>query len=174
MISWDFGSDVNLCVEMWNRPDLDRVVILICVIGSTLFVVIPYFANLVYATKIKTIIRGNEAAKSWFQYRSRVFTMLVVMTGGCYPALSLVSSNIFGLKVMSSGLTQYELKKLTKIKVFTTIILENCPQLVIQAMYASVVGVTEAVALAFFASLMAVSASTAKHNYMSLYEIDIL
>ena len=158
---WDFFSDINLTVEMWGRSDIGEVVILICAIGSTMFILIPYVANLVYATRIKNIIRGNEAAKSWFMARSRVFTFLVVLTGGCYPALSLVSSNVFGLKILSSGLTQYELKKLTRIKVFTTVILENVPQLVLQALYAYAIGtISEPLALAFFASLGSVAAST--------------
>ena len=96
-----------------------------------------------------------------FQYRSIVFTMLVVATGGCYPALALVSSNIFGLKLTSCGLTQYELKQLSKIKVFGTIILENVPQLIFQALYAYAnEEITSAVAIAFGASLLSVAATT--------------
>ena len=98
MFSWDFYSDINLSIEIWN-DEIGDILILISAVGSTMFVLIPYFANLVWATRIKNLIRGNEAAKAWFQYKSKIFTMLVVMTGGCYPALSLISSNIFGLSI---------------------------------------------------------------------------
>eukprot|EP01083_Nonionella_stella_P109859 320879_1 len=39
---WDFYSDVNLSVEIWNHPELSRM--LVSAIGSTFFVVVPYVA----------------------------------------------------------------------------------------------------------------------------------
>ena len=71
----------------------------------------------------------------------------------------MVSSNAYGLIILSSGLTQFELKKLTKIKVFGTIILENVPQLILQLLYASQRGITQAVSIAFFASMLSVTAT---------------
>lgn len=67
---------------------------------------------------------------------SAVFTALVVMTGGCYPALDLVSSNVFGADIMSSGLTHFELRQLIKIKLWNSVLLENVPQLICQGLYA--------------------------------------
>eukprot|EP01083_Nonionella_stella_P288803 982725_1 len=160
---WDFTSDVNLCVELWGRDLSINMLILISAIGSTAFVIIPYLANLIIAINIKKsgIIRNNESAKTWFQANSAMFGLLVVLTGGCYPALALVSSNIFGLNIMNSGLTLYELGKLSKIKVFGTVILENVPQLAFQALYAySINEITETVGIAFFASVLSVTAST--------------
>ena len=46
-----------------------------------------------------------------------------------------VSSNIFGVRILSSGLTQFELRKLSNIKVFGTVVLENVPQLMLQLLY---------------------------------------
>ena len=83
----------------------------------------------------------------------------MVFTGGAYTALALVSSNIFGNKFYSSGLTQYELKQLSNIKIWGTIILENIPQLIIQGIYAAENGITEAVAIAFIASSLSVTAT---------------
>eukprot|EP01084_Bolivina_argentea_P018698 34793_1 len=158
---WDFGSDVNLCVEIWTRNDLGNILLLISAVGSTLFVLIPYIANLIMAANIKNIIRNNEAAKAYFQHNTPLFCLLVVLTGGTYPALSLVSSNVFGLKIVSSGLTQYELGKLSKIKIFGTVVLENVPQLIFQALYAYTIDdITDAVGIAFFASILSVTAST--------------
>eukprot|EP01084_Bolivina_argentea_P001058 1943_1 len=159
---WDFYSDLNLSVEIWNHPKLtDDILILVAAIGSTLFVFIPYFANLAIAAKIKTFVSKNICAKGWFQYHTPVFVLMVVFTGGAYPALALVSSQIFGLKLMSCGLTQHELKRLGKIKVVGTVLLENVPQLVCQVIYAKALNeITQAVQLAFIASLLSVTAST--------------
>ena len=94
-----------------------------------------------------------------FNAYTAVFCLFVVFTGGSYAALALVSSNIFGLKILSSGLTQFELKQLSNIKVFGTIVLENVPQLMLQLLYASERGVTQSVGIAFFASILSVIAT---------------
>eukprot|EP01084_Bolivina_argentea_P022105 41080_1 len=101
---YDFYSDVNLSIEITSRDDfLEDWLILISGIGSIFFVLVPYIANLLIAARIKEIIKHNAAAKGWFQYNTPVFTVLVVLSGGVYAALSLVSSRIFGLKIMSCG-----------------------------------------------------------------------
>ena len=61
---WDFGSDVNLASEIVTRDDLnDDPVIFIIAIGAVFFTAVPYISNLVIATRIKKIIKHNEAAK---------------------------------------------------------------------------------------------------------------
>ena len=162
----DFYSDINLSIEILNRDDLlSNISILIAGFGSAFFVLIPYVANLVIASRIKEIIKENEAAKGWFQYHTPVFTVLVVLSGGVYVALSVVASNIFGLRIFSCGLTQYELKKLNKLKVIGTVMIENVPQLICQAIYTVALirtqgKTTTAVQLAFVASSLSIIAST--------------
>eukprot|EP01083_Nonionella_stella_P031331 85794_1 len=79
-------------------------------------------------------------AHTYFNARSKNFIILVGLCGGCYPALSMVSSGVFGSNHFNSGLTSHELKALNKIKVRGTIWAENIPQLLIQAMYAAAIG----------------------------------
>ena len=86
-----------------------------------------------------------------------LFFILVVTTGGCHPVISLVSSRIFGLKLLSSGLSKYELGKLLKIKIFTTVYLENIPQIFVQGLYSvRIENITEAVAVAFAISVLSI------------------
>lgn len=94
-----------------------------------------------------------------FENHSVRFVALVVLTGGCYPALAVVSSNCFGLDALSCGVTKYELRKMIKIKFINSVILENCPQLLFQALYASTGKVTTTVLFASTASLLSVIAS---------------
>ena len=49
---YDFASDINLSLEIWFIQNKSDVTYLIA-IGSTLFVLIPYIANLVIASRIK-------------------------------------------------------------------------------------------------------------------------
>ena len=111
---------------MWTRSDVLRnKLLLVSAAGSSLFVVVPYVANLLVAARIKSIVGDNESARTWFQSRAPLFTSLVVLTGGAYPALSVVSSNCFGLSILNCGLTRYELRKLLYVKVFNSVLLEN-------------------------------------------------
>ena len=175
--AWDFVSDINLSFEIWGDlngntvPDTDdeaytgfkdaNILILIAAVGSTASIVLPYVVNLAIAANIKRLIRKNNAAKAYFQYYSAIYVLFVVLSGGAYPALAVVSSNIFGLVMFNSGLTKYEMKKLSKIKIFGTIILENLPQLFCQVLYSYVLDeITETTQLAFCASLLSVTAST--------------
>ena len=132
-------------------------------IASSFFVVLPYGANLFVSARIKSfggVIRRNEAANTWFEHRSKVFTALVVLTGGCHPALVMVSSNIFGLSSFSAGLTRFELRQLASIKVLNSVVLENIPQLVVQIVYAVAIDrVTDNAAFAFIASMLSVVAT---------------
>jgi len=152
---WDFASDVTLSLEMWSRRDvLSNTLVLVSAVGSSLFVVIPYMANLIVAASIKRFVRGNEAARTWFRTKAPIFTALVVVTGGAYPALSVVSSKCFGLSMLSCGLTRYELRSLLNIKIYSSVLLENVPQLIFQALY--VVAIGEATDTAVFATVASV------------------
>ena len=111
---------------MWARRDvLTNKLVLASATGSTVFVVLPYVVNLLWAARVKDIVRDNEVARTWFQTRAPIFTCLVVLTGGAYPALSVVSSNCFGLPLFNCGLTRYELRRLLGIKVLNSVLLEN-------------------------------------------------
>eukprot|EP00485_Elphidium_margaritaceum_P001137 CAMPEP_0202697512 /NCGR_PEP_ID=MMETSP1385-20130828/10856_1 /ASSEMBLY_ACC=CAM_ASM_000861 /TAXON_ID=933848 /ORGANISM="Elphidium margaritaceum" /LENGTH=269 /DNA_ID=CAMNT_0049353997 /DNA_START=16 /DNA_END=821 /DNA_ORIENTATION=- len=140
--------------------DLSNFLILISAIGSTVFTVVPYVANLFFALRIRNIIKQNPTAMSWFQHKSFLFASLVVLTGGCYPALRLISSNMFGWDVFSCGLTRFELKSFTKFKIMGTVVLENLPQLVCQVLYAFVTrDIQQAVVISFIASFLSALSS---------------
>jgi len=156
---YDFSSDINLCSEMWLESGVfEDVWLLIAGVGSVLFLIFPYVSNLYVAANIKNIInKQNESAKSWFHYNSKTFTLFVVFTGSSYASLVLVSSNIFGMSIFSSGLTQFELKQVAKIRVFGTVFLENLPQIFFQLMYTAAIGkISNGVVFAFVASLLSV------------------
>ena len=151
-----------MAVDIWLDPLIfENSLVLYAGIGSATFTIIPYIANLVVAARIKEIIKDNLAAKSWFQHKANLFTLLVVFTGGSYSALALVSSNVFGLKIFACGITRYELRQLGKMKVIYTVIIENIPQLACQLLYSYTLGeITSSVALAFIASALSITAST--------------
>eukprot|EP01084_Bolivina_argentea_P305583 527913_1 len=160
---YDFISDILLDIELWSRSDIfDNQLILIAAVGSTLFLVLPYTLNIIIAIHIKSmaIIKQNEFTTNWLTNYSRIYTAIVVLTGGAYPALSVVSSNIFGHKLFSAGLTKLEINKLSKIKMWSTVVFENVPQLSMQILYAFAIrDTTTALLIAFVASALSILAS---------------
>eukprot|EP01083_Nonionella_stella_P258859 884262_1 len=170
---YDLISDVNLGFTILST---DNVVIAVsnpyflCGAGILFFTVLPFVSNLYYAMTLpqQKVIAQNTAASTYFKNRLTEFVLLVVCTGGCFPALSLVSSRIFGLEAFNCGLTKYELNKLSKIKIRSTITLENGPQLVLQIIYAAYVNsVDGAMIMAFTASLLSVVATLAAYHAQS-------
>ena len=85
---------------------------------------------------------------------------MVIATGGCYPALAVVSSNMFGHPLTSSGLTQFELRTHSSIRIWNTVVFENVPQLCFQILYVTQIGIEDYVLLAFLASILSVFVST--------------
>eukprot|EP01084_Bolivina_argentea_P127096 224851_1 len=159
---WDFISDWNLAFEIIEEiTNGFSVLLLISGIGAITFVIVPYIANILIAANIKKLIKTNEAAQSYFKQNTPLFIALCVFSGGTYATLSLLSSRVFGLTMFNSGLTQYELSRLGKIKIFGTILLENLPQILFQLLYVSALGhsPTQNTILAFSASLLSIISS---------------
>jgi len=152
---WDFTSDISLLFELWGHDDLwNERLLFVAAIGSTAFLIIPFAFNLYRASTVKQLVGSNEAARTWFENHLPIFVGTVVITGGCYPALGFVSSGIFGIDLLTSGLTKHEIRDLISIKIYGSVLLENAPQLVCQMIYAVIGGLGETVLFAFAASLL--------------------
>lgn len=143
----DLLSDVNLTIEiffefdnqMWTR---DHLLLHISGWGCMIFTFLPYVCNVVFAANIRNFkeVRENTFARSYFQKTSWFFIVLVVFCGGVYPALSMVSSRLFAFEFLNSGLSGMELTRLTKLRLFGTVCLENIPQLIFAITYIMYMG----------------------------------
>ncbi|ETO06171.1 hypothetical protein RFI_31226 [Reticulomyxa filosa] len=58
--------------------------------------------------------------------------MLVVFSGDLYTTLDLMNCRLFGLSYFHLGLTTYELRQFVKFKLFTTCLIQNLPQIILQ------------------------------------------
>eukprot|EP01083_Nonionella_stella_P184554 670452_1 len=134
---FDFVSDLNLGVEMMRKFGTDQANMLLYIagLGSIAFVIVPYIINLAMASKIKTIVSGNDAAVIYFERNVVLFITLVVFSGSVYPVLALLSSRVFGLDAFNSGLTTFELRQLSSLKLFGSVLAENVPQTICQILY---------------------------------------
>eukprot|EP01083_Nonionella_stella_P204809 746343_1 len=162
---YDMISDINLSYEILTNPlavsngSASQNVMFWCGIFSALFTVFPYFSNLFYAVNIKkqTVIKSNPRADAFFVDKIGFFIFLVVVSGGCYPSLLVVTSRIFNLDLLNSGLSKHELYQLSKIKLKSTVFTEDIPQLFIQILYASLTTtISSSVFMAFIASFFSI------------------
>ena len=131
-------------------------------IMSLTFLVVPYGLNVAYASKIPNhvLIRNNPCARTWFEQYQSLFISLVVFSGGCYPAMALTSSNLFAIPILNSGLSTFELTALSDIRVVTTVLTENGPQLLVQLLFSYAINkFTQNTLLAFATSIMSIVAS---------------
>eukprot|EP01083_Nonionella_stella_P222284 793368_1 len=160
---YDFLSDINLSVTIMASASADINEVQFWLgLASILFIVIPFASNLFYAMRIQNemTIKLNPSARSYFSQHLPPFIILCVFCAGTYPVLGLTSSRIFGLDFFNAGLLSSELHELSKIKIRSTIYLENGPQLIIQIVYSIITKeFATATILAFVASSLSVIAS---------------
>ena len=161
---YDLLSDINLSYDILTNEVSHE--------GSYLYNLVFYCGVLsaVFTINIKKqqIITNNNRADSYFTDGMAVFIFFIIMSGGCYPSLQLVSSRIFNLDLFNSGLTQSELKQLLQIKIKSTIYMEDIPQLIIQILYAVLTTKTAsnlslAVFLAFVGSILSILMAVASY-----------
>ena len=78
------------------------------------------------------------------------------MSSDCHTALAVVSSNIFGLDLFSAGMTSHEQKRMMQLKIYSSTLLENVPQIVFQWLYYSVASLTPTLVFASTASMLSI------------------
>eukprot|EP01084_Bolivina_argentea_P290492 498995_1 len=139
----DFVSDILVSTEILSQFDQTNnfeqnlLWLHIAGIGSVLFIIIPYCINVYILWTFDTFIYNNKSAIIHFQQYRVIFIMVMLLTGSAYISVLLLSSKVFAIDLFCSGLTRYELGKLSKLKMMGGVISENVPQLIILAIYAA-------------------------------------
>eukprot|EP01084_Bolivina_argentea_P171973 297922_1 len=157
----DLITDINLSYELLVLSNSNNELLLhFATFGSITFLLIPYLTNIIIASQIKKLIGNNYFAKLYFEQNVTLFIGLVVICGSSYSSLLLISSRIFGLNILDSGLTLYELNNnLRWIKIIGNILLENIPQVIFgQLLYIIYLGgnPSQNAILALIASLLSI------------------
>ena len=65
----------------------------------------------------------SEHSKQYFRAKSKVFVALVLLSGGAFPALKLMSSNLLAHGLFSAGLSTIQLEGFRSRHVLTTVCL---------------------------------------------------
>merc|ERR1719361_1394101 len=125
-------------------------------IVSGIFVFVPYLMNVISSVRVTQQIANDNSfsnfTKKFFQKRSSLYSALVLLSGGSYPTLKLLNCNLFSFSFLNAGLSSLQVAGFRKHHVFTTILLENAPQLGVQAILIFKLGITGTIVLISFSS----------------------
>lgn len=86
----DSFIDIILICELIHAKD---GVFVLDTVGLTIILLLFHVSNLLMAFRM---VPSNLLMKIWGQTHQRVFITLLLVSGGCFPTLRLVSSNTFG------------------------------------------------------------------------------
>merc|ERR1719203_2566152 len=99
----------------------------------------------------------SSYSKKYFREQSKKYTILVLLSGGSFPALKLMTSKLFGLRLLSSGLSTIQLERFHSHQLFTTVLAENAPQLALQSYFLFQLEIVNAVVLiSWFSSIFSI------------------
>ena len=103
---------------------------------ALIFTIGPYILNLISSVNITRKMASDQSlsehSKQYFRAKTKVYAILVLMSGGAFPALKMMSSNLLGLGLFSAGLSNIQLEHFRGHHVVTTVMLENVPQMALQ------------------------------------------
>merc|ERR1719283_620827 len=77
----------------------------------------------------------SSFSKTYFQHHSKLYSLLVLLSGGSVRALKFMSSNLLGMPQLSSGLSPLQIQQFRAHHMIGTVLFENVPQLVIQGYF---------------------------------------
>eukprot|EP01084_Bolivina_argentea_P152370 265816_1 len=137
----DLYSDAAFCWELYvfsdTLRDADLTVIRILYTLSFIFFLVPFTINLIVAVIFQKFMgrKLSGFTQNWFNKYSRLFSILVIVSGSVSATLQLVNSSMFGNSFFHSGFSRYELSEMNKFKLLFNVLIENMPQFMIQLFY---------------------------------------
>ena len=144
----DYGEDDEYGVD-------HRVFNVLWTLALTFFLA-PYLLNLASSINITRKIAADPSisqfTKQYFQDKSKFYTLCVLLSGGSFRALKFMNSNLFGLPLLSAGLSNVQLQGFQSHHVLTTVLAENIPQIVLQYFFLFELNLVTTIVIVSFAS----------------------
>ena len=123
---------------------------------SLVFVFFPYLSNVLSSVRIVQKINDDavtsEFTKKYFQRNAKFYSIFTLISGGAFPAVSLMNSNVLSLPIFNAGLSSLQLEKFRTHHLASTLLLENLPQLGIQGFVIFHLNVSGTIVVLSFAS----------------------
>merc|ERR1712032_619098 len=79
--------------------------------------------------------------KNYMKKSDKIYSALVLLSGGSFYTLKLLNSNVFGIKAFQCGMSKAQVEKYASHKILLTTMMENLPQLIIQLYFVIALGI---------------------------------
>ena len=130
----DMLSDVFFTINAsYGHQQLE--VLIICILSGC-FILIPIVMTLVQlCLQMEKHWLKDDKLRSWLSENTKLLYFTSIVTGSSFTAIELFNSNLFGLPQFDMGLTRKELMGYQYKRVYSVVLLENTPQLILQISY---------------------------------------
>ena len=138
LYTWDFYSDIMFCVRLVDAKQWELFGI------GLMFIFIPWAMNLVQLFREQKKWTSDPLTKEkvtgWLISYNIILIFAVIVSGNSFGAVELANSNLFAIDLFSMGLNPRNLKEFQAQRLFSSVLLENLPQLAIQIVFLSIIG----------------------------------
>ena len=132
----DMLSDIFFAAQAEIFIDYKPPQTQIIFISSILFVIIPILFSIwqLYNQMHKHWL-NNDRLRAWLSHKTKLLFLVSVISGSSFSAIDLFNSNLFSHPTFDMGLTKHDYIGFKYKRVYSIVLLENCPQLIIQIWY---------------------------------------
>merc|ERR1719266_822921 len=108
--------------------------------ASVLFIVVPVGLNFVNLFQFQNkLVKTHDRYHPWFEDYMMFLFLLSFICGSTFSAVELTNSNLFGHRMFSMGLSKYDKMTFKQHRLWSVVVAENVPQLVIQIVFLTTV-----------------------------------
>jgi len=124
-----------------HADSLERMQYLLIFVGSVLCIVGPIIASLfqLYSASSKYWLYQSRT-RLWLLSFDKLLYLASILTGSSFAAIDLFNSNLFGCHLFYMGVPNHFLLGFLSKKVYSVILMENVPQLLLSVWYTALVG----------------------------------
>jgi len=133
----DMLSDCFFAAQLsiYHRTDA-TVTIAILLYASICFIVVPVLTTLYQLFRhIQKKWAASQDTSAWLMLHSNKLYLVSILCGGSFSAVRLMNSDIFQLEIFHMGLSERELKRFNTKRLWSVVLLENMPQLLLQSYF---------------------------------------
>ncbi|ETO19501.1 hypothetical protein RFI_17729 [Reticulomyxa filosa] len=161
LYAWDFYSDAVFVIR------LGQIHAWYLFVPAMLFLVVPYVLNVKHLFEFQKQWMADpsisEYVTGWLINYSLPLVITTMISGSVFASIELFNTNLFGMDMFSMGLPERQVKKCATQRLFSNILMENTPQIILQALYAwlymkgfSSANIDKVVVYAFASSLVSI------------------
>ena len=137
----DVVTDIYFIMDVYNLyhsyPSIETIHSLhIIRILSVAFIIIPSLLSLIqlnYATK-KHFMQDDKI-RAWLNDYCKTLYFVAIITGSSFTAIKIFNSNLLNLSIFDMGLSKQYSNSFHSKRIYSTILLENFPQILLQLWY---------------------------------------